>query len=237
MISRIAKRVYQQWTSCWSTLEDFWTERIFLCFPPKLSRGSTVGWEEAENCLFECWRILGLEMLHSTCKISQWKDIILLNSFVTELLDQRYQNELSRHRHEKKRFLSVISYLVLLQSNYHWENHFRLYEKICITNSSAFLGRMDIQETSCALVENCGLTSFWKCTALQCSSCHTYGSSLMAGTSGPQSSNLLHKGVFNLCYYVFLPLQSSELPCPRREDRALAPDGCLRVWCQPWAGL
>jgi len=45
---------------------------------------------------------------------------------------------------------------------------------------------MDIQQTSCALVENCKRTSFWKCTALQHSSCHTYGSSQMAGRPRPQ---------------------------------------------------
>lgn len=43
----------------------------FSVLPLKLSRGSTVGWKEAEHCLFECRRILGLEMLHRTCKISQ----------------------------------------------------------------------------------------------------------------------------------------------------------------------
>lgn len=83
-------------------------QKGFFSASSKLSRGSTVGWEEAENCLFKCRHILDLEMLQSTCKISHWKDVILLNSFVTELLDQRYQNELSRHRHEKKLFLSYI---------------------------------------------------------------------------------------------------------------------------------
>lgn len=40
----------------------------FSVLPPKLSRGSTVGWEEAESCLFECWHILGLEMQNISVK-------------------------------------------------------------------------------------------------------------------------------------------------------------------------
>lgn len=107
-------------------------QKGFFCASPNAAWRQQ-GWLGGSwNCL--TWCTLGLQMLHSPCKISQRKGTVLLDSFVTELPDQRYQNEQSSHRHEEKCFLSdpiYFFYAAIIP-----KNHFCLYKKIGMTNSS-----------------------------------------------------------------------------------------------------
>jgi len=94
-------------TSGLSNRKDFFT------LPPALLKAARLVWRKLK--LFV--RLLVHNGFRYTAQHMQnisEKGHCPTNSFVSELLDQRYHSELQSRRHEEKCILSVVSYLVLV---------------------------------------------------------------------------------------------------------------------------